>query len=97
MSPEVRWIIGVGVTLGLGLSALIVTQNASLRADIQADISSIRADIASLRTDIDGINTTLYDLNTRISRIEGGLFGFDDPIEPIEQNPNSEARSDPSE
>ena len=71
-NKEFWTIIGVIVAFGLGLAGLIVSQNASIRSDINARH-------ASLSADIDGINAELYDMNTRLSRIEGGLFGIEIP------------------
>ena len=91
MSSEVRWIIGVGITLGLSLAGLIMTQHASMRAEIRENHIALQADVSSLRTDIDGINAELYALNTRISRIEGGLFGIEFPgIQDQHQDPSVE-------
>ena len=69
-------IISVIVAFGLGLAGLIVTQNASIRSDINSRHTALSASI-------DGINAELYDMNTRLSRIEGALIGIELPRLPV--------------
>ncbi len=62
MSPEVIAILGVGVSLGVGLGGLIVSGQRSLRAGLEA----ASAERASIRQD-------LHLLAERVARIEGAL------------------------
>ena len=65
MSPEVLSILGVGV----GLAALVIAGQRTLRADLRAGLAAASAERQAIRTD-------LHSLAERVARLEGAFPFF---------------------
>lgn len=67
-STIVTTVVATGITVGLGVAGIVVTQVGGLRSDHREDVMELRQEIRDLREAVEGNRQLLI-------RIEQALFG----------------------